>query len=120
MGHDAKWTKLPNLRTGNVGQYHCSKCRLTLLIGYNRHYEPKLTGWHWKIEDSAGQRIDSAGSKHISKYEQDVEALAEVQEAGLRRFESVGNPIEQGNFVSDPWPCAMPLLQFCAWKSINW
>ena len=89
MGHDAKWTQLPDLHTGIVGQYHCSKCRLTLLIGYNRHYEPDLTGWYWNIEDSAGQRIDSAGSKHISKYEQDVEALAEVQEEGLRRFESL-------------------------------
>jgi hypothetical protein len=87
--HEATWVYLPALETGQCGQYYCSKCKSQLIIAYNKHYIETLTGWHWKIEDSTGQQVDSMGNKHVSKYEPDIQALDEIKEDGLRRFNSL-------------------------------
>jgi hypothetical protein len=87
--HDAKWVQAPDLDTGAVGQYYCSRCNLLLVVAYNRHYEESLTGWHWQIEDSDGHIVDSAGNKYATKYEPGIGLFDEVREEGLRRFDSV-------------------------------
>ena len=88
-GHEATWVQVPEFESGTVGQYYCSKCKLELDIGYNQHYIESCIGWHWKIRDSSGQVVDSAGNKHASKYEPDIGALDEIKEEGLRRFDSI-------------------------------
>lgn len=57
------------------------------------------TGWHWTIEDGAGQMIDSAGNKNASKYEPEVEELDTVMEEGVQKFNAL--------------PCHRPISQPC-------
>ena len=87
--HNATWVYVPDYDSQEVGQYYCSTCKLVVELGYNRHYEASATGWHWKIRDSSGQIVDSAGNKHIPKYEPAVGALDEVKDEAIRRFDSI-------------------------------
>jgi hypothetical protein len=88
-GHNATWLYAPDCDSRAVGQYYCAKCRLTLELGYNRHYESSVTGWHWTIKDGSGEIVDAAGNKLAPKYEPDVGALAEIKEEAVRRFDSI-------------------------------
>jgi hypothetical protein len=84
--HEATWVQVPDFETGSVGQYYCSRCKMHLALGYNRHYVESATGWHWEIRDGNGQIVESAGNKCASKYEPAVGALDDVREEALRRF----------------------------------
>jgi len=86
--HEAAWASHPDFETEQYGQYYCSKCKSQLIVGYNKHYIESLVGWHWKIWDSASQEVDSMG-KYASIYEPDINALEEIKEEGLRRFDSL-------------------------------
>lgn len=88
-GHEAKWEQQPD-KSGSVGQYYCARCKLTLQVWYNENrVVERCTGWYWQIEDGSGAIIDSAGNKYAPKYEVDSEALDEVRQEGVLRFESV-------------------------------
>jgi hypothetical protein len=93
--HEATWAQLPDSATGSIGQYYCGKCKLLLLLAYNQHYVESTTGWHWEIQDANGQVIESAGNKHVSKYELAVVVLDDVREEGLRKFDSL--PCQRSN-----------------------
>jgi hypothetical protein len=88
-GHNATWVYVPDYASGTIGQYYCSTCKLTLELGYNRHYEATATGWYWTIRDRSGQIVDSAGNKRASKYEPAVGALEEVKQEAKGRFDSI-------------------------------
>jgi hypothetical protein len=88
--HEATWAQLPDIDTGSVGQYYCSRCKLLLTIGYNRHYQESATGWHWEIcEGDGGQIVESAGNKYATKYEPAIGVLDDVREEALRRFNAL-------------------------------
>src|ERR1700723_3153263 len=86
--HEATWVQVPDFDTGRVGQYYCSKCRLVLLLAYNKHYIESAMGWHWEIHDGNGQTLESAGNKYVSKYEPAIGVMDDIREEGLRRFDS--------------------------------
>jgi hypothetical protein len=88
-GHDAKWTQVPDFDTGAVGQYYCSRCKLLLMVGYNKNENESATGWFWEIHDSVGGMVDSAGNEYVATYEPGIGLLDDVREEGLRRFDAV-------------------------------
>lgn len=94
-GHEGAWCQQPD-KSGSIGQYYCSKCKLTLEIGYNQNRDAEAcTGWYWQIIDSSSNVVAEAGNKHAPKYEFDVDALDEVRREGLLRFDSV--PCQRSN-----------------------
>ena len=77
--HEAEWAQQPDT-IGGIGQCYCTKCKLTLEVGYNQNRDAEVcSGWHWEIVDQSGRVVDSAGSKYARKYEFDPEALDEVK-----------------------------------------
>jgi hypothetical protein len=87
--HEAAWEQQPDI-IGGVGQYYCTKCKLTLEVGYNQNRDAEVcSGWQWEIVDHSGKVVYSNGNKYVRKYEFDAEALEDVKKEGLLRFDSV-------------------------------
>jgi hypothetical protein len=89
LRHEAKWAQAPEFESRKVGQYYCPKCKLQLLVAYNEHYLPAVTGWYWRIVDGTGKEVESAGNEHVTKYEPDIAALEVVRVEGLKRFDAI-------------------------------
>jgi hypothetical protein len=87
--HEARWARQPEVGTGSIGQYYCSKCKLELDVGYGQNRDNEsCTGWHWEIEDHSGHGRNASAGTSAAKYVVDPDALDEVKAEGLARFDS--------------------------------